>query len=1480
MAPELTAAHRLRCVWLTAWLLLCTVHSLRAVDWPNPVDSVDGEPHRYIGFIYDTKIYATAFVAGDQRLIVSGAHVFTDDYGNMEPTDSFRFVRRLHQSTAPTYEGETIRAAIIYTGPGGYASLLDEHGLNSLKAFSQDIGVAYGYHPMSDGGALTFLDDGAQQLKSLAPKKIIGYPIGLYSNRIRSSSSPDRFKMHETRVSTTWFKQVFPGDDRLLEDAEESLDNTPLASIPGNSGGPIVVETSPGHWAAAGILVAGYSEIPLTYNSSSSVWAGTSIIRTLHADDWTGLVEPALDQAIGKPVFDVHPVDTTILPGQSGQLYGNAEGYGEISYQWFKNDKAFAGQTSPWLQFDAAQPPQGGTYELRATNPFGTTRSNPAVLTVPTGPVITKQPQSFTLSYGSRGYFRFEFYAAEVYEIKFYRNGVKLDDWLRVPEYHIYSEGEYYATVTNSWGQAQTDTITVNIEVDSTYITGQPEGGDREAGQPINLRVDTRNRDNTIQWYKDGEILPGAIYGYLDLIVRGPEDEGDYYAIVDTGLGLLQSRVATIRVEEAPPRILNYVPATLARIGAPARLAAAVGGTPPLAFQWSFKGRILPGAEGPYLDLPDVTASDFGAYSCRVTNRLGSVTAEGIELKSGLDPFWTPLRIPSKFSITDLAQNDTLMVATTRSGILLTSPDALNWTEHELSRVTEFKSITWGAGRFVAVGRGIIAASSNGTDWEVTANQTDFVKIHYGNGIFLASAEHKGLFTSPNGLGWSHVLAPETDWSPYDTIATGDGQYVASTGLFLATSPDAKSWTVREWQSLSGQPVNSQAGDIIHAGDRFLAIANSDHLIASVDGIDWTVLQPDGFGSNLGTDGNLFVAGSYQGLDRISSDSNTWEPLIAHSLEEASRYYVFKGRVLVFTGRGSGVVSPDLSSPIRVIRPPAPQYAFAHRSAHLEVTHMHDPSVTYQWFNGPTGDLALPVAGATSASLEVGPSESGNYWVRLTRGGDTWDSEVVPVHFIAPGYYLDADDNHGSAVMLSESGALTMVAYDNGNRSITSMPTGAVGSGNDGMFRGATYGRTGYRLHYRQSNQEGRFESDSFSMNTWTGSVYENSEIPRKHPGGTPHPAAGFYRFALVGRPYCEGSAIVDETGTAVVVMHTTDEFMGGTGQLSAGDVVTIDAEADRHLSLEFDPIRATVSGTFARGYESIPLSGLRGGSEALAGLANLSSRGQVRTGDGILIAGLVLKGPDPARLLVRGIGPTLADFDVPDALANPGLKVIRDETLLAENDDWGDFADPVALAAARQQAGAFPLGNGSRDAALIMTTEPGRFTVHVEGTDAGTGTALAEVYHLRDSGQPAASEPRLLNLSIRGFAGRTGNPLVIGFVIDGDRPRQVFVRAVGPSLARYGLEDFLPDPELTLFQGDQALASAPTPSDDLPEDYEINLAVIASTIGAFLPVNREPTLAVWLEPGAYTAVVQPAYSPGGIALVEIYEIPFDAPSN
>ncbi len=1466
---------------MLAWLFLATVLPTAAVEWPEPVADISGEPYRYVGLIYDTNIYASAFVAGDERLLFTGAHIFFNPEGEMEDAGNFRFALQFNQSEAPGFEGKTVRAAIVYTGQAGYAGMLEQYGENSEEGFSQDIAVAYGYQPMSDGGAMPFLNDGPDRLKSTLAKKLVGYPIGLYLDQIRPRSSANRFRMHDTLPSIGRFRKTTSGDDRLLEGVAESRENTTLVSIPGNSGGPLVVETSPGIWGAAGILVAGNSEVQLTPSGSSHpMWAGISLIRSLHADDWSALVEPALEQSTGKPVFAIHPVDTTILPGDSGELYGFVEGYGDITYQWFKNDKEFAGQTRYHIYFDNAQPPQAGIYELRATNHFGTTRSAQAVLTIPTGPTITEQPQNFVLSYGSQGTIRFKFYAAGPYEIRFYRNGEKLPPWLNLPEYRIYDAGRYHATVTNAWGQVQTDTITVEVELDSTFFLKQPKGGDRAAGKSIDLSVRTVDPNVRMQWYKDGEILPGAVSNSLNFIVRGPEDEGAYYIIVETGKGLLQSNEAKIRVEEAPPSFVDYTTPTYARTGVSIRLGVNIVGTRPLTYQWSFKGEELPGANGPYLDITNLSASDFGNYACRVSNRLGSIEHEQIQLKTGLDPFWTPLKIPTTLRVTDFAQNDSIGVATTLTGTLLTTLNGTDWTEHELAPFAHFEGVAWGNGRFVATGGGIVATSPDGVEWDITTTPLGLRNIHHGNGLFLASEERYGLLTSTNGIDWNHVLSAPFNRTRFVHFATGNGRFIASSERSFATSPNGVDWSLREWQSLPGNLVEYHTGALVFGNGHFTVVADSLRLLSSVDGQDWTLLSSAEADLMLATDGNLFVAGTFEGLEMISSDNLIWESLVARSLHEVRGYYVFKGRILAFSWQGSGVISPDLSSPFRVLRPPVSQHTFDHQSARLEVTHLPNSSISYQWFKGGHDPTAIPVVGATSSSLEVAPTDSGSYWVRLTRGSDTWDSEPVQVDHIAPGFFMAADEDEGTAVHLSADGTVSLISYDHAGRTISTVPAGSVESGDADQMPGSFYWRVEGRLLFRPIEQGGRFESDAFFKAEWTGSVYQDQTIPRIEPDLVSHRASGYYRFALTGKPFCEGSAIVDENGTAVIVMHTTDQLVSGSGGLSNEYTISLGEATNRRLQLTFDPERATVSGTYTEAGEVFPVNGMRRGTETRAGLANLSSRGFAQTGDGILIAGLVLQGPGSAKLLIRGIGPALTGFGVSNALDDPRLKVISNDVLIAENDNWGRSADLAALKIAHQKAGAFALEAGSKDAALITMAEPGGFTVHVEGGASGTGNALAEVYHLRDPTEDRTSAPRLLNLSIRGIVDGPEKPLVIGFVIDGDRPRQVFVRAIGPSLAFYGLSNYLPDPQLTLFQGNQILTTAPYPRDVLPEYYRSNLYSIARTVGAFPPIKDEPALAVWLDPGPYTAVVQPGENAKGIALVEIYEIPFDAPSN
>lgn len=131
------------------------------------------------------------------------------------------------------------------------------------------------------------------------------------------------------------------------------------------------------------------------------------------------------------------------------------------------------------------------------------------------------------------------------------------------------------------------------------------------------------------------------------------------------------------------------------------------------------------------------------------------------------------------------------------------------------------------------------------------------------------------------------------------------------------------------------------------------------------------------------------------------------------------------------------------------------------------------------------------------------------------------------------------------------------------------------------------------------------------------------------------------------------------------------------------------------------------------------------------ARLTNVSARSLVGQADGVLIAGFVIDGNIPKKVLVRGIGPTLGAFGVSGTLNDPQLVVNQNNVLIASNDDWWRDNGAQTLPPVFASVGAFALVSGTKDAALVTTLQPGAYTATVSGADGGTGVALVEVYEL-----------------------------------------------------------------------------------------------------------------------------------------------------
>lgn len=125
----------------------------------------------------------------------------------------------------------------------------------------------------------------------------------------------------------------------------------------------------------------------------------------------------------------------------------------------------------------------------------------------------------------------------------------------------------------------------------------------------------------------------------------------------------------------------------------------------------------------------------------------------------------------------------------------------------------------------------------------------------------------------------------------------------------------------------------------------------------------------------------------------------------------------------------------------------------------------------------------------------------------------------------------------------------------------------------------------------------------------------------------------------------------------------------------------------------------------------------------------NVSTRGYVSSSQ-TFIGGFFVSGTAPRNVLIRGDGPVLSIFSVPNPLPDPVLTVFNSSgAVVSTNAGWTANSNPSTISAAAQQVGAFALPNPSADAALLLTLQPGAYTVQITSAKGNSGIALFEAY-------------------------------------------------------------------------------------------------------------------------------------------------------
>jgi uncharacterized repeat protein (TIGR03803 family) len=336
-------------------------------------------------------------------------------------------------------------------------------------------------------------------------------------------------------------------------------------------------------------------------------------------------------------------------------------------------------------------------------------------------------------------------------------------------------------------------------------------------------------------------------------------------------------------------------------------------------------------------------------------------------------------------------------------------------------------------------------------------------------------------------------------------------------------------------------------------------------------------------------------------------------------------------------------------------------------------------------------------------------------------------------------------------------------------------------------------------------------------------------------------------------------------------VTRGTFQERGGIFQLTPGGVLTAVFRFDEARGT--DPVANLMQASDGHLYGTTGANGPSGSGVIYRvklppkPLVNISTRMRVLTGQNVLIAGFIITGTEAKKIVLRGIGPSLANVGIAEPLNDPTLELHQGAATLATNDNWKTRADGSSQQAEIEATGIPPASEF--ESALVTTVNPGTYTAILAGKNQGVGIGVVEVY---DLAQGASST--LANISSRGFVD-VGDNVMIGGLIVGERPgggsANVFVRGIGPSLSGAGVTSPLQDPTLEFRNSSGTLLAA---NDDwkVASDGNSQQAKIETTTIA--PTNdSESALLLAVPPGNYTAVLRGKGNMAGVAVVEVYNL-------
>lgn len=281
------------------------------------------------------------------------------------------------------------------------------------------------------------------------------------------------------------------------------------------------------------------------------------------------------------------------------------------------------------------------------------------------------------------------------------------------------------------------------------------------------------------------------------------------------------------------------------------------------------------------------TLFSAAAHAQATPQKIVAVGYTAIETSDDNGQTWSRISAPVAFTyLTDVVHANNQYVAVgyatypKSKSVILTSPDAVKWTEQKAGGVYTLQGVTWGNNQYVAVGQGerglgIVLTSADGVNW---AQQTDIPQFIYGlqsvtwgNNVYVAVSSTGDIIKSPDAIHWTkQQSAPHSNL--LSKVIWENNQFVAigAQGT-LMNSPDGINWSTHIMNTVFGLK------GIAYGNNQFIAV-DSGNTYVSPDWFSWLIIQRDTVLDTVAWCNNQFIATNKDfGHFATSSDGLSWK---------------------------------------------------------------------------------------------------------------------------------------------------------------------------------------------------------------------------------------------------------------------------------------------------------------------------------------------------------------------------------------------------------------------------------------------------------------------------------------------------------------------------------------------------------------------------------------------------------------------------